>query len=576
MDSVKFTSSMLPFFSLRPSTKRERIAMLKKAFHFVAGEQLEDFINHFLTSTEFGKSSFLPIINNNKMDKYLESLKELMLNSPSKHLPALRSLITSSYSLKELLDLGFSMTKNEYTYSKKIKNKKQATLNKKNKNNENLSVKKENIKTIIKNILKNSFPTSQYTKKSPGKIYEEVEKEITDYSTKIKFSLTKSKKEIYENMIQNDEISISISTFYKLIPGNIIKSKKQTDMCNICNIKKSLEKTQNELIAKDQIVPDTIKKDLKAISQHEIFYKHQNKQYNNDINKLDHKSCVIVMDFKENFKIGGGPIETNNCFYEKKPISLLGFAVVYKENEKIKYEYHNFLSEILSHDSLFSGQCLIELLKKDQFRRIRNLKIWTDNGNHFRSYEFLYYLFKEVPSFINGSIKFNRFVECHGKSIVDGNFGVLSKLFRQKENEIYINTILDLKNVFEKEEERKCIYSSLVNNSVISQKSFFYIYERVSRPKKRYIEIKGLHINLSYLMKAGNLYASPLTFDDFSEYSEISYKIKSSDDIRETKRSESFNSAVGQVHEVGRITRGYISNRVISLTKTTTFFSNIN
>lgn len=120
-------------------------------------------------------------------------------------------------------------------------------------------------------------------------------------------------------------------------------------------------------------------------------------------------------------------------FMKKTHISLLVFAAIFKENNKIRYEYHKFLSEILSHDSLFVGQCLIKLLKNNKFRRIRNLKVWTDNGNHFRSYEFLHYLFKEAPKSIKGVIKFKIFVECHGKSIVDGHFGVLSRLFKQKE-----------------------------------------------------------------------------------------------------------------------------------------------
>ena len=88
MESVSFNSAMLPFFSLGPSTKRERIAMLKKAFSFVAGENLEEFVHHFLTSTEFGKSKFLPSTQNIKAHNFLENLKELMKNSPSKHLPA--------------------------------------------------------------------------------------------------------------------------------------------------------------------------------------------------------------------------------------------------------------------------------------------------------------------------------------------------------------------------------------------------------------------------------------------------------------------------------------------------------
>lgn len=270
-----------------------------------------------------------------------------------------------------------------------------------------------------------------------------------------------------------NEITISLSTYYKLIPNNIIKSKKQTDMCNICDLKKSLEIKKNNCREREMIVPESITESLKSIELHEKFYKHQNKEYSKDISELDNNSCVIVIDFKENFKIGGGPIETNNCFYEKMPISLLGFAVAFKENEKIKYEYHDFLSEILSHDSLFSGKCLVNLLKTDRFKRIKNIKVWTDNGNHFRSYEFLYYLFKEVPKTIKDSIKFNIFVECHGKSIVDGHFGVLSRIFRQKETEMYITNINELKRVFEKEEERRGIYESFVNSSDISQKTFF-------------------------------------------------------------------------------------------------------
>ena len=312
-----------------------------------------------------------------------------------------------------------------------------------------------------------------------------------------------------------NEISISVSTFYKLIPNNIIKNKKRTDMCNICNIKKSLEKKKIECKATDSNVLETLENDLKIIDQHQSFYIHQNKEYKDDINEVDEDSCVIIIDYKENLKIGGGPIETNNCFYEKTPISVLWFAVAFKINNRIKYEYHDYLSEILSHDSLFSGKCLIDLLKKDRFKGIKNIKVWTDNGNHFRSYEFLYYLFKEIPKFIKGSIKFNRFVECHGKSIVDGHFGVLYILFKKKEKQLYINDINDLKKVFEKEEEIKGLFDSITNNSDISQKAFFYIYDRKNRPIKSLLKVKNLHVNLSYLMKDSELYTSPLTFKSF-------------------------------------------------------------
>ena len=117
------------------------------------------------------------------------------------------------------------------------------------------------------------------------------------------------------------------------------------------------------------------------------------------------------------------------------------------------------------------------------------------------------------------------------------------------------------------------MYNSLLNNSVISQKTFFYIYERQSRPLKRYLEVENLHVNLSHLMKDSELYSSPLTFDNVDCYQKTRFQLKTCEDIRETKMSHSSFSSIGQVHEVGRVTRGYISNRVISLSKTTSFFN---
>ena len=46
---------MSPFFSLAASNKKERIAMLKKSFLFITGDDLAMFVEHFLTATEFRK-----------------------------------------------------------------------------------------------------------------------------------------------------------------------------------------------------------------------------------------------------------------------------------------------------------------------------------------------------------------------------------------------------------------------------------------------------------------------------------------------------------------------------------------
>ena len=38
---------------------------------------------------------------------------------------------------------------------------------------------------------------------------------------------------------------------------------------------------------------------------------------------LNEKECCLIMDFKENFKIGGSPIKTPKIFYNKSQVSFL-------------------------------------------------------------------------------------------------------------------------------------------------------------------------------------------------------------------------------------------------------------
>lgn len=436
-------------------------------------------------------------------------------------------------------------------------------------------IKKEKIKKIIAELLKNSFPTSQPVKKDLKEIYYEIEKEMPEYSTKIKFSITKTKKEIYEKMFFNNEIYIAQKTFYKLIPSNFIMSKKETDKCNICTSFKNLQKKEEDFRKNGLIIPNKLKEEIKSIKNHKKFQVHQKNQYNQDVKDLKENDAILILDFKENIKVGGGPVETSQSFYDRTPVSILGFALVTKPNNKINYEYHDFLSEILSHDSLFAGECLIKLLNSERFNGINNLKIWSDNGNHFRSQEFLFFVFKEASKIIKGDIKLNRFVECHGKSVVDGHFGVLTKLFKQKEKELYIKDIHDLKKVFEDEELRKSSMQNREESSNISQKSFYYLYDRISRGQKNQIKMKGLTLYLSYTMIDGKMFASPLTFNSISEYREIEYDVISSGDTRGTKRSEDAIDSAAEVdaRSVGPTTSRNIEGRIILLSKTTTFFN---
>ena len=118
-------------------------------------------------------------------------------------------------------------------------------------------------------------------------------------------------------------------------------------MCSICINGKKAEKKL--LTTNSQQLVD----DVELYHQHVFFKDEQRKYFKKSIENTTNTSCVIILDFKQNFKIGGGPIETNQQFYDKKQILVLGFAIYYKDNNNnLITRYVDFLSEILSHDLL--------------------------------------------------------------------------------------------------------------------------------------------------------------------------------------------------------------------------------
>ena len=104
-------------------------------------------------------------------------------------------------------------------------------------------------------------------------------------------------------------------------------------MCNICINRKKLTKKND-------------KKDVNKIeyyNNHLRINKEQKKNFKEKIMNLNEKEFCLIMDFKENFKIGGGPIETSQIFYNKSQVSFLGFCLIYKEDNQIKRKYYNYL-----------------------------------------------------------------------------------------------------------------------------------------------------------------------------------------------------------------------------------------
>ena len=82
----------------------------------------------------------------------------------------------------------------------------------------------------------------------------------------------------------------------------------------------------------------------------------------------------------------------------------------------------------MSHDSLFVKEC-IDKLFIDHIKDIFcNVIFWSDNACHFRSAELMNHILFQLPvTYSNIEFSMNYFIEYHGKTALDRNFGLLQK-----------------------------------------------------------------------------------------------------------------------------------------------------
>ena len=154
------------------------------------------------------------------------------------------------------------------------------------------------------------------------------------------------------------------------------------------------------------------------------------------------------MDFKENFRLSNGGNELSYDYYNKRQISCLGVALIFRdETNKEVIQYVSYLSEILSHDSLFSGDVLDKFFD-ELSNNFKYAHIFTDCGPHFRSKKFIYRV-KRATEIRNKGISLHFFCEYHGKCIVDGHFGRISDLFKNRGDIRKIDSIYELRDLFE-------------------------------------------------------------------------------------------------------------------------------
>jgi hypothetical protein len=168
-------------------------------------------------------------------------------------------------------------------------------------------------------------------------------------------------------------------------------------------------------------------------------------------------------------------------FYRMEQCSVLGFCLIHKSADGVVHkDYFDFFSSILSHDSLFAKDCLRDLVTGPSFPRLTSLSIWTDCGPHFRSLEFAHTVLRELPERLSIPVQWSFFGEHHGKSLVDGHFGLLSRWLSEGEKSRPVENMQSCIDLM----REKINGSNALKRDADKLFVQFRIYDRAERPAR--------------------------------------------------------------------------------------------
>ena len=130
-------------------------------------------------------------------------------------------------------------------------------------------------------------------------------------------------QEFIKDPINENYSTISYKTFLRNLPPNIILPSKKTDLCELCWNEKKIEKKQVKSEQENNLLL------LYKNHKENAFMQRMAMKY--DIENLKTNQVVIILDFKQNIKLGGSPEEKSREFYQKTSINYLSIFVKTKQ-----------------------------------------------------------------------------------------------------------------------------------------------------------------------------------------------------------------------------------------------------
>lgn len=378
------------------------------------------------------------------------------------------SLVSSQFTLRELNLRGWGVGKTAFTSSRGEKSDGPPSVHSLENNHQNGKTKQIPTPKMKLRFKKNQkvdeavtdFYESHSHPAGNQLCYNKAQKDFIPVRVR-----NETKKRLHRDFVnENPDVLVSYSKFARLQPKNVRQAKRKLDMCEICvrgeevvreSDKRARLRVEEAEGSGSSDFDKTIEENKKIFEAHKCVVDSQREEFKKQKQMVKPGEALVIIDFKENLKLGSGPVEVGNDFYSKSQVTCLGFAVyLCSEDGSIVTHYFDFISYCLSHDAFFAKQCLAQLIPKIQNKStqpLHTMTFWLDCGPHFRCYEFLHFLLKEIPQkYANiQTTMANFFAPHHGKSPVDAHFSHISKSVKSFTTKHKLTHIEQLKNAID-------------------------------------------------------------------------------------------------------------------------------
>lgn len=439
--SKEFTTNQQKFFQQKSGQKARNVDAIIKAIYQYSGGDVENFLKYFFYQSTFGKNYKKGLVEEH-FTTILTRLGKLHKTCKIHEKRQWHSLVADLFTNKELREYGWEVTSKAR-------------------------------QTALKHGGENGFGNKPVfeTPKSKQKCSEEDIKEIIDFFTdeeisrvssynfkKVYDPITGKKKDVPKRYLEYSlshcymlfknkragKKEISKSTFCKYKPKQVVFPKRFTDMCPICvggkHAKDALVNNTNlsqEQKAKYQAA-------VKKMEDHIEHSKGRRLAYKEDKRNLSSDEVLFVMDFKQNVKLNKGHLEVSMDFFNAPSRSYLTLVTFYKEGAKTKKKYWDFMSQCLTHDAQFVGDCIDQVLSQADFLKEGNRKsliFWSDNcAGQFKNAKLMA---KYARLSENGyQVKANFFTQYHGKSVCDAHFALINRYYQHstKDKGVFVDS----------------------------------------------------------------------------------------------------------------------------------------